>query len=466
MFRRELLLATALTTVMVGQAFADEYGTAKQGQVTIQQAASMMAYSAGNDQAQVSIAPNWSDELGWSVRAAAGSYLGDAVALGAIVEYGQDKQEYLGNLGFQLSETLSLIGTVGNLAETKEFIDGEGDDKASQMEYGLSLQADVASNLGFEWNGYAANSKAYNDSIETAMLYGTEALAILGSPDSTLVKIGGGYEWLEWDGGEKDNHWTLRSDANQQLTDMLGLQGHAKLGASERSYGGGLNLNLSDNGTNLFGVNFIYIDGRLGIADDKRVELNWTYELGVGPSSKVAASETTENGGAISAAADVAMVSPASNLLGDVMKRPAYLPERVLARAIVDGGSNGGVCPNVINGPWTGTGTDEADAYYVSYNSFDYPNGRLSVAFRSGDSEYVSQNYGDIQTNMATVFSLGGVAPTSTIWSEGGTYNVDGFYFIYWDGADTLFPSYGSLTLTFNHNGLSCSYVLEQQFVG
>ena len=137
-----------------------------------------------------------------------------------------------------------------------------------------------------------------------------------------------------------------------------------------------------------------------------------------------------------------------------------------MARAIVDGGSNGGVCPNVINGPWTGTGTDEADAYYVSYNSFDYPNGRLSVAFRSGDSEYVSQNYGDIQTNMATVFSLGGVAPTSTIWSEGGTYNLDGFYFIYWDGADTLFPSYGSLTLTFNHNGLSCSYVLEQQFVG
>ena len=141
MFRRELLLATALTTVMVGQAFADEYGTANQGQVTIQQASSMMAYSAGNDQAQVSIAPNWSDELGWSVRAAAGSYLGDAVALGAIVEYGQDKQEYLGNLGFQLSETLSLIGTVGQLAEHKEFVSGEGDDKASQMEYGLSLQA-------------------------------------------------------------------------------------------------------------------------------------------------------------------------------------------------------------------------------------------------------------------------------------------------------------------------------------
>jgi hypothetical protein len=333
MFRRELLLATALTTVMVGQAFADEYGTANHGQITIQQAASMMAYSAGNDQARVSIAPNWSEELGWSVRAAAGSYLGDAVALGAIVEYGDNKQEYLANLGFQLSETLSLIGTVGQLAEHKEFIADEGEDKASQMEYGLSLKADVASNLGLELSGYAVNSKASNDSIETGMLYGTEALAKLGSPDSTLVKIGGGYEWLEWDGGEKDDHWKLRSEANQQLTDMLALQGHAKLGASERSYGGGINLNFSDNGTNLFGVNYTYIDGRLGIADDKRVELSWTYGLGSGPSSKVAASEATDNGLTITAAADVAMLAPATNLLGDVMKRPAYLPERVLARS-------------------------------------------------------------------------------------------------------------------------------------
>ena len=135
----------------------------------------------------MSIAPIWSDELGWSVRAAAGSHLGDAVALGAIVEYGQDKQEYLGNLGFQLSETLSLIGTVGNLAETKEFIDGEGDDKASQMEYGLSLKLAPQEGLGFELNGYSVDAKAANEDIETGKLYGTEALASLGLADSTLI---------------------------------------------------------------------------------------------------------------------------------------------------------------------------------------------------------------------------------------------------------------------------------------
>lgn len=331
MFHRKLLLASAIATVLSGQAWADDYVSANHEQVTIEQAASMMAYSAGNDQARVSIAPNWSDELGFSVRAAAGSYLGDAVALGAIVEHGQDKQEYLANLALRLSETLSLIGTVGQLAEHKQFVSGEGEDKATQMEYGLSLKGHLEEGLGFEANAYAANAKASNEDIETGKLYGTEALASIGLADTTLIKIGGGYEWLEWDGGDKNNRWTFRSQANQRLTDRLALQGHAKLGASERTYGGGLNLNLSTDGTNLLGLNYSHIEGRHGIADDKRVELSWTY--GFGANVNAAAADITDTDGTIRPAADVATVAPANNLLGDVMKRPAYLPERVLARA-------------------------------------------------------------------------------------------------------------------------------------
>lgn len=333
MLRRKLLAASAVVVVLAGQAWADEYGTANHGQVTIQQAASMVAYSAGNDQAQVSIAPNWSDELGWSVRAAAGSYLGDEVALGAIVEYGDNKQEYLANLGFQLSDGLSLIGTVGNLAETKEFIDGEGDDKASQMEYGLSLKLAPQEGLGLELNGYAADAKADSESIETGKLYGTEALASFGLADSTFVKIGGGYEWLEWDGGEKNDDWTFRTEVSQRLTDNLGLQGHAKVGASERTYGSGLNLSLSNDGTNNLGLNYTYIEGLHGIADDKRVELSWTYGFGAATAANTASMDDTDATRTISPAADVVAVAPTNNLLGDVMKRPAYLPERVLARS-------------------------------------------------------------------------------------------------------------------------------------
>jgi hypothetical protein len=172
--------------------------------------------------------------------------MGDAVALGVIVEYGKDKQEYLANLGFQITDAMSLIGTVGNLAETKEFISGEGKDKASQMEYGLSLKQSMQDGMGFEINGYGVNARASNASIETGKLYGAEGLLTLSLADSTMIKLGGGYEWLKWETtGEKNDHWSGRAEFNQRLTDNLSLQGEAKLGASERSYGGGSSPSLA-----------------------------------------------------------------------------------------------------------------------------------------------------------------------------------------------------------------------------
>ena len=447
MFRRELLLATALTTVMVGQAFADEYGTANQGQVTIQQAASMMAYNAGSDQAKVSIAPNWSDELGWSVRAAAGSYLGDAVALGAIVEYGQDKQEYLGNLGFQLSDSLSLIGTVGNLAETKEFIDGEGDDKASQMEYGLSLKLAPQEGLGFELNGYSVDAKAANEDIETGKLYGTEALASLGLADTTLIKIGGGYEWLEWDGGEKNDHWTFRTEASQRLTDALGLQGHAKLGASERSYGGGLNLNLSNDATNLLGINYTYIEGLNGIAGDKRVELSWTYGFGAGPSSSAAAIDDTDTNSPISPASDVAMVSPVSSLLGDVMKRPEFLPKRVLARA-----NSGDACPFVVVSKTNRT---------VASDIYDY----RPYSFYGGDPTHVLVYLYGPSVSFTSVL-LDGAAPDETIPNDIDPAQPAVGYTTYGYGFGINGTLSAGDTLTFTIPSISaCSFTLDYSYI-
>ena len=121
------------------------------------------------------------------------------------------------------------------------------------------------------------------------------------------------------------------------------MQGHAKLGASERSYGGGLNFNISNDGTNRLGLNYTYIEGRHGIADDKRVELGWTYGFGAVPASNTAAMDETGTTRKISPAADVVAVARANNLLGDVMKRPEFLPKRVLARA-----ASGGACPFVV----------------------------------------------------------------------------------------------------------------------
>jgi hypothetical protein len=312
--------------------------------ITIQQAASMMHYSGGNDSYRVEIAPNYSEELGFSLKGAVGGYLTDAMALGLIVEYGENKREYLANAGIQFNDALSFVGTVGMLEEHNEYVDGEDREEVQQMEYGASFKGayEIGFLSGFELNGYLADADADSDGVETGKLYGVQLLTDLDLTDTTHVKIGGGYEWLEWDDtNEDDNSWTFSAEAAQQIGDVISLTGHAKLGASEYVYGGGLAFDLSngDLNTNTLGVNYSYIDGKSGIEDDQRVELSWSIGFGAGPTTSVAAADLTDKSGTIRAAADVAMVSPANNLLSDVMKRPAFLPERVLARASIGGTS-------------------------------------------------------------------------------------------------------------------------------
>jgi hypothetical protein len=195
-------------------------------------------------------------------------------------------------------------------------------------------------------------------------------LTDLDLTDTTHVKIGGGYEWLEWDDTEEDdNRWTFSAEAAQQLGDVISLTGNVKLGASEFVYGGGLAFDLSNGGmnTNTLAVNYSYIDGKNGIEDDQRVELSWSIGFGAGPTTSVSAADLTDKSGTIRAAADVAIVSPANNLLTDVMKRPAFLPERVLARASVGAGL---VCDStsitymvVVNETTETTGYDSLNFY-------------------------------------------------------------------------------------------------------
>jgi hypothetical protein len=309
--------------------------------LSIEQASQYLHYSGGNDRFRVELAPNYSEELGFSMKGAAGGYLTDAIALGLIVEYGENKREYLANAGIQFNEALSFVGTIGLLEEHNEYVDGEDREKVQQMEYGASFKGayEIGFLSGFELNGYLADTEADSDSVEAGKLYGVQLLADLDLTSTTHIEIGGGYEWLEWDDtNDDDGRWSFSAEAVQKLGDVVSLTGHTKLGASEFVYGGGIAFDLSNGGvnTNLLGVSASYIDGRNGIEDDRRIELSWAFGFGAGPAISVASDDLMDNSGTIRAAADVATMFPANNLLGDVMKRPSYLPERVIARSQVD----------------------------------------------------------------------------------------------------------------------------------
>lgn len=301
--------------------------------LTIEQVSQSLRYSASNDRYRIELAPNYSEELGFSMKGAAGAFLTDEFALGLIIEYGANSSEYLANAGIQFTDALSLVGSVGLLEQNYEYTPGDGRKSVQQMEYGASLKGAYEAGVlsGFELNGYLATADTGSDSVETGDLYGVQLLADLDLTDTTRVKVGGGYEWLEWDEGGNSDSVAFSAEATQQLGDMFSLNGNVKLGASEYVYGGGLALDLGrgSGNTNALELNYEYIQGQNGVQDDQRVELSWSYGFGSGPTQ--VASVETQDAGAIRPTADVATLSPANNLLNDVTKRPSYLPQTVVA---------------------------------------------------------------------------------------------------------------------------------------
>lgn len=115
----------------------------------------------------------------------------------------------------------------------------------------------------------------------------------------------------------------------------MSLNANAKKGAAEFVYGGGVAFDLSNGGTNSnrLALNLSHIDGYNGIEDDQRVELSWSFGFGSGPVGQTESAGLAESTGRIRAAADVVETAPGNELLGDVMQRPSFLPERVIARS-------------------------------------------------------------------------------------------------------------------------------------
>lgn len=336
LFRLNLGMEMAKSTWIGGLAAIVLIPSAMAAEPTVKQAASLLHYSHANDRMRLEVSPNYSEQLGWSLRGAAATSLSESAAIGVLVEYGSNKREYLSNLGFGLSDTLSLIGTVGMLEEHSEYVDGEDRRKVQQMEYGLSLKGayDVGPFSNFELNSYLADAKTDSASLEAGKLYGMQLLTRFDLGDATHLKIGGGHEWLRWDLGQDDEtRFTFSAEGTRHLSDSLGIHARAKLGVSENIYGGGLTYDLGESTRNTLGLNYSLIDGRNEIEDDQRVMLGWTVSLG----SETKTENSTFDGSVARPAAQSTVAATGNELLSDVMKRPSYLPERVLAKSAASG---------------------------------------------------------------------------------------------------------------------------------
>ncbi len=293
--------------------------------LSVQTILSSMNAAGGSEAIQWQVAPSYSELFGFGVRTTVGGYLSETVALGVIIDYGQHREEYLANAGLQLNANTRVVGSFGLLKESEEFTPGEGREDVQQFEYGLSLKGhyDAGPIRGYEINAYRTDASGDADSIETGDLTGLQAVTTLKPSEGADLRLGVGYERAEWEGGDIDEGFTLQAIGSLQVSDTLSLNYAAKSAETENTFGLGLTYDLS-NATmrnSSLSISFKEIQGKHGITDDTRLAINWTMGLG----------------GAASAGTDIPLDAMSSvtrkDLLADVMTRPAFLPERVLARA-------------------------------------------------------------------------------------------------------------------------------------
>ena len=318
----------ALTAVAISPALATDDWRTDQPEL----APSMATLRGGNsDSLRFAFTPNYSDDLGFSMEGALGGFIADGIAVGAIIEYGDSKQELLLNLGLQLSKSTALIGTVGQLREDLEFVAGSGRDQVKQDEYGVTLQHYLGAGIlsGLDLSGYLADANTNSADATAGKVYGFQSNALLSLTSTTFVKLGAGYEWLEWDDGIGDEgRMTGSVEARQFLSSDLSVFGSARWATTEYVYGGGIDYQFDrENTSHRLGVEYTRIDGQEGIESDDRVRATYTIGLDRQPNRLASA----HNG--LKDSAPVA-VPPRTDgrMLDTVMQRPKYLPERVVAR--------------------------------------------------------------------------------------------------------------------------------------
>ena len=328
MKKTTLLLGSVCCFALNSGAFAEEVSATDTQGLSFGSILSTMNVGGGSSTAQWQVAPTYSDLFGLGVRATVGTYVTDDFALGAIIDIGEYREEYLANAGVRINDNMRIVGSVGILKEQEEFVDGEGREDVQQLEYGLSLKGSYDAGIvrGFELNAYHTNGSSDTDSVETGDLTGVQVVTQLKPADSTDIRIGAGYERAEWDGGDVDEGFTLQALGSHKLSDTLSANFEAKSAETENVYGLGLTYDMStaDIQNSALSVDLMRIEGKHGISDDTRVAINWTVGFGAGAGGAGASGSnaTVSSMGSIARA----------DLLADVMTRPAFLPERVLAR--------------------------------------------------------------------------------------------------------------------------------------
>jgi hypothetical protein len=313
---------TAIAMALSAAVFASSV-SAETLSPSVQSVLSTMGAAGGHSTLQWQVGPTYSERFGLGVRGSIGGYVSDDFAIGVIIDYADRREEYLANLGLLLNENLRIIGSLGLLKESEEFAPGAGREDVRQLQYGLSLKGSYDAGImrGYEVNAYHTSARSDSGSVEVGNLTGLQFVTHLQPSSTADLQLGAGYERANWAGGDVDTGFTVQALGSQRVSDILSLNYSAKMAETENVYGVGLSYDLSSGNVrnNMVSISLSRTAGKHGISDDTRLALNWNIGFGGGTGT------TTSSMGSMSGLAS-------RDLLAEVMTRPGFLPNRVLAR--------------------------------------------------------------------------------------------------------------------------------------
>lgn len=322
-----ILGATALSTLST-VAFADglDPTVLTEGEV-IGQISQLATVSGSTAAGAYSFAPEWSEELGFSATGTVGFRLQDNAALGLIVTGGERKREVLLNFGVEFDAERQMVLTAGQLQERLEFGTDANQEWVKQNEFGLAYET-----TNYALSVYHVDSET-TDNFVGAKSTGAELSGSVDLSDALTMGFGAGYQTLDWDdGSEGVDGLTASLDLGYQANSTTRFNVFADRNMSENQFGFGGSWAL---GAGTLDATYTRIDGRVGaVTDDNRLAVAFTMPLGGKSNATVSRSATNS----VSVGA-----TPSSTLLADVMRRPDYLPERVIVKAADD------VCANPVD---------------------------------------------------------------------------------------------------------------------
>jgi hypothetical protein len=314
----------------------------------------------------ISINPQYTKQNGITVGGSLASPLSKSMAVGILLTAGSDKNEWLLNAGFDLSNNQRFIFSLGQLRQKLDFnfISGSQETSVRQDNIAGSYQYF----LGKDWlnaaevNAYLSNTgsitlgdKTYF--TDTTSLYelwsdprriaggrvtGMQTRLVFTPASKTNIKVGIGVERLTYNylaGDESTNRATGSAELVQGLAHGFNFRASANAASSQNRYTLGLGRNFKD-GAQL-SIDVARIQGRDSIFNDTQLLLSYTQsfggaQAGMGrialnsdaPMEPVSLGTVFDN----AATSNQATNTWASALVSQVAQRPSFLPSQVVAK--------------------------------------------------------------------------------------------------------------------------------------